>query len=95
MEKALWDLTISKVKEIATNQPVSVIRNMVQVISSTSSEGILKAVTSIIRGLVRSGLDNTNAAAYIQSLVNIGNLFLKGVTEQSVTMNEIRLVARN
>jgi len=56
-------------------------RNMTQVISSTSSEGILKTVTSITRGLVRSGLDNINAAAYIQSLVDIGNLFLKEVTK--------------
>jgi hypothetical protein len=95
MEKALWDLTISKVKGIATNQPVSVARNVAQVISSTSSEGILKAVTSIARGLARSGLDDTNAAAYIQSSVDTGNLFLRGVTEQSVTINEIRLVTRN
>jgi hypothetical protein len=95
MEKALWELTISKVKGIALNQPVSMARDVAQVISSTSSEGILKAVTSIAKGLARSGLDNTNAAAYIQSSVDTGNLFLRGVTEQSATMNEIRLVARD
>jgi hypothetical protein len=65
MEKALWELIINKVKGIALNQLVSVARDVVQVISSTSSEGILKAVTSITKGLIRSGLDDINAAAYI------------------------------
>lgn len=94
-ESALWDLMQSKVRGIAYKQPVSVAENVQKAIGLTTLEEILEALNKLASGLSQSKLNNTTAAAYIQSAVDTGSLFLRGSTEQSNTMDDIRRVARD
>jgi hypothetical protein len=64
-------------------------------ISATTPESALAAMQSLARAMARAGVSDTNAAAYIQSSVDMGILYLRGGSEEVGTMNEIRRVARD
>jgi hypothetical protein len=46
----------------------------------------------IVKGMASSEQININITIYIQSSVDIDSLFMKGATEQSETMNDIRRI---
>jgi hypothetical protein len=76
-ERALWNLAQNKVREIAQKQPVSVVKEIMRIINLTTSNDILIGITKIARGLTKRKLSDITAAAYIQSSVDTGILFLK------------------
>jgi len=92
-EQALWRLTMSKVEGIAKQRPVSVASEVMDAINTVAPETILQTMTALAAGLAKSGLNDTNAAAYIQSSIDTGNLFLRAGTERSQTMDQIRVLA--
>jgi hypothetical protein len=94
-KQVLWNFTLSKVRGIAEQRPVSIASGVMQTIGSVNPKNVLSGMNTLAAGLARSGLNNTNAAAYIQSSVDIGTLFLRGAFKRSQTMDNIRIIAGN
>jgi hypothetical protein len=66
-----------------------------RIINLTTSNDIFIGMTKIARGLTERGLNDIIAAAYIQSSVDTGTLFLRGASKQSETMDSIRRVTED
>jgi hypothetical protein len=64
-------------------------------ISGTTPESVLAAMQSFAKATAQTSLSDTNAAAYIQSSVDMGTLYLRGASEEVSTINEMRRMARD
>ena len=63
--------------------------------SDTASESVLAAMQSLAKATAQISLSDTNAAAYIQSSVDMGTLYLRGASEEVSTVNEMRQMVRD
>jgi hypothetical protein len=64
-------------------------------ISGTTPESVLAAMQSLAKVTAQTSLSGTNAAAYIQSSVDMGTPYLRGASEEVSTINEMRWMARD
>jgi hypothetical protein len=64
-------------------------------ISGTTPESVLAAMQSFAKATAQISLSDTNAAAYIQSSVDMGTLYLRGASEEVNTINEMRRMVRD
>jgi hypothetical protein len=55
----------------------------------------LAAMQSLAKATAQTSLSDTNAAAYIQSSVDMGTLYLRGASEEVSTINEMKRMARD
>ena len=60
---------------IAQRQPISVANDVKERISGTTPESVLAAMQSLAKATAQTSLSDTNAAAYIQSSVDMGTLY--------------------
>ena len=64
-------------------------------VSGTTPKSVLGAMQSFAKATAQTSLSDTNAAAYIQSSVDMGTLYLRGASEEVSTINEMRRMARD
>ena len=76
-------------------KPISVVNDVKERISGATPESVLAAMQSLAKATAQNSLSSTNAAAHIQSSVDMGTLYLRGASEEVSTINEMRRMARD
>ena len=83
-------MTMKKVKAIAEGKDIRVEESVKKEVDKINPEVFLHDMKSLTEGFRQTKLSDTNAAAYIQSAVDVGTLFLHTGLSRSPTMIEIR-----